>query len=163
MDHVTISQASPGDPELLEFIARHSEFCAANTPAGSGHAIPPEAVSRQDEESPRASVRFWMAQVEGRPVGCIGLRKIDSTHAEIKTLHVLSHARGSGLGERLVLTLCNAAKKSGVRRLSLETGRSEGFAPSRALYARMQFQPCEPFGPYAGDPFSYCMTLELQP
>jgi putative acetyltransferase len=53
------------------------------------------------------------------------------------------------------------AKRRSYRRLSLETGSMDAFAPARSLYARFGFQQCGPFGDYVEDPNSVFMTREL--
>ena len=47
----------------------------------------------------------------------------------------------------------------GVRRVSLETGAGEAFAPARALYAGAGFVPCGPFGDYRPSPNSASVLL----
>ena len=69
--------------------------------------------------------------------------------------------RGTGLARRLLEQLLTEARRRGYRRLSLETGSMEFFAPARALYARHGFTACGPFGPYREDPHSVFMTREL--
>ena len=49
-----------------------------------------------------------------------------------------------------------------IKRLTLETGSMEYFAPARKLYEKHGFTPCEPFGEYKPDPYSVFMTLSLQ-
>ncbi|MEM1451401.1 MAG: GNAT family N-acetyltransferase [Planctomycetota bacterium] len=154
MTKSVLTEAKATDREVLELIARHREFCVAHTPPESVHAVAPDEVRDED-------VRYWLARVDGRAIGCIGLRAIEPGHGEIKTLHVRPEARGSGVGARLVNGLLAIARDEGVSRVSLETGGSDGFAPARALYRRLGFAPCAAFGPYAGDPFSYCMTREI--
>ena len=53
------------------------------------------------------------------------------------------------------------AEARGYRRVSLETGTMDAFAPARALYRRAGFWPCAPFGPYRVNPYSICMTMAL--
>jgi putative acetyltransferase len=53
------------------------------------------------------------------------------------------------------------ARAEGYRRLSLETGSMDAFAPARALYADAGFTLCEPFGEYRLSPNSTYMTLTL--
>jgi putative acetyltransferase len=53
------------------------------------------------------------------------------------------------------------ARRRSYRRLSLETGSVEAFAPARSLYARFGFKPCAPFAEYVEDPYSVFMTIEL--
>lgn len=55
------------------------------------------------------------------------------------------------------------ARGRGYRRLSLETGTADAFAPARGLYASHGFRDCAPFADYVPDPYSCCMTLELPP
>ena len=49
----------------------------------------------------------------------------------------------------------------GYARLSLETGAQAAFAPARALYARVGFVPCGPFGDYPERPGSRFMTFQV--
>jgi len=53
------------------------------------------------------------------------------------------------------------AKRRSYRRLSLETGSMEAFAPARNLYQRYGFKVCGPFADYVEDPHSVFMTREL--
>ena len=149
-----IVEASTGNASLRELITLHRLFCEANTPAGSGHAIS-ESASDLDQ------IRYFLAIDGEREVGCIGLKPVETGHAEIKTMHVRSEARGRGVGALLVQELIHHAKALGLGRLSLETGKSSAFAASRRLYERMGFEPCAPFGDYANDSFSYCMTKKI--
>ena len=149
-----IVHAAPGDERLADLLATHARFCAAVTPSGSGHALPGDAPPPED-------VNFLLAIDGEDELGCIGIKPLDRTHAELKTMHVREASRGRGVGEALVVAACRTARAMGADRLSLETGASDDFAPSRRLYARMGFTPCEPFGPYAHDPFSRCMTMTL--
>lgn len=48
-----------------------------------------------------------------------------------------------------------------MRRVSLETGSMDFFAPARRLYAAAGFAPCAPFGAYRADPNSVFMTRTL--
>lgn len=69
--------------------------------------------------------------------------------------------RGRGIGRALLSFAVDDARTRGVRRLSLETGSMEFFAPARTLYRTAGFVECEPFGGYELDPNSVFMTLEL--
>jgi putative acetyltransferase len=73
-----------------------------------------------------------------------------------------AHLR-KGVGSAILDHVIAVARRRGYRRLSLETGSSDDFAASRALYTRYGFRACEPFADYRKDPFSYFMTLELEP
>jgi len=53
------------------------------------------------------------------------------------------------------------ARARGYKRLSLETGTVEAFAPAQSLYASVGFEVCGPFADYREDPHSVFMTLRL--
>lgn len=142
------------DPSLKSMISIHQQYCQAHTPPGSGHAV--SAKTLEDGE-----IHYWALMEDEQVLGCAGFKMIGDGHGEIKSMHVLSEARGSGIGDELLLALLGEAKRLGVHQLSLETGKSEGFAASRRLYEKHGFEHCGPFGAYKDDPFSYCMTRKL--
>jgi putative acetyltransferase len=72
-----------------------------------------------------------------------------------------AHLR-KGVAAALLEHMLNVARSRAYRRLSLETGSMEAFAPARALYARFGFEPCGPFADYVEDPYSVFMTRELE-
>lgn len=76
-------------------------------------------------------------------------------------MHTAERFRGKGIARALMTTLIGAARQRGYERLSLETGYTEGFAASRALYESFGFTPCPPFDAYVDDPYSFCMTRKL--
>ena len=69
--------------------------------------------------------------------------------------------RGRGVAARVLEHIIGEARRSGLHRLSLETGTPAAFDPARRLYARYGFVECGPFGDYVEDPYSTFMTLEL--
>ena len=106
-------------------------------------------------------VSFFSARRAGELVGVGALKDLGEGHGELKSMHVVASERGQGIGRALLEHLIAVAVVRGFRRLSLETGNMDAFAPARLLYAAAGFQVCEPFGPYLGSPTSTCMTLEL--
>lgn len=62
-----------------------------------------------------------LATIDRRPVGCIALRRLDATTAELKRLYVRPAARGSGVGRRLVRRLLEAAEAAGYDRVVLDS------------------------------------------
>lgn len=151
---IKIYPATRGDPRLEELLKIHAEYCAQHTPAGSGHAIAPGVIHV-------ASVWFWLAFLGSKPVGSIGLSALDDGHGEIKSLHVLAAARRYGLGKMLLVWTLDEAARLGMSKVSLETGKGDGFSASRKLYRKRGFSDCKPFGNYRADPFSHCMTISL--
>ena len=72
-----------------------------------------------------------------------------------------AHLR-KGVAARLLQHIIDEAGRRSYRRLSLETGSAQAFAPARRLYARFGFEPCGPFADYAPSPASAFFTRELE-
>jgi len=141
-------------PEIGELLERHLEFCRFHSPPGSVHALDIDGLKRE-------GITFWSARLGGALVGCIALKELEPTHGEIKSMHIVSEARGSGVGRALVEHLLRQAEARLYKRLSLETGTMDGFAPARRLYQSYGFEHCPPFAQYIEDPNSMCMTKRL--
>ena len=107
--------------------------------------------------------RFSAVRREGELLGVGALKRLDAVHVEIKSMHTSVEARGRGVGRAMVDHLLAVAADQHYRRVSLETGTADDFAPARSMYLKLGFLPCEPFGIYTVNPYSVCMTLELDP
>ncbi len=103
------------------------------------------------------------ARLHGELVGVGAIKQLAVDHGELKSMHTRSSGRGQGVGRAMVTALVDIARTRGYRRVSLETGTQDEFAPARALYASMGFETCPPFGDYTANPHSVCMTLALEP
>ncbi|MGH8677447.1 MAG: GNAT family N-acetyltransferase, partial [Burkholderiales bacterium] len=86
---------------------------------------------------------FLVAQENGRPIGCVGLRKFADGVGEIKRLYVISGARGCGVGRALAEAIIASAKQVGYRRLVLDTLSS--MENARSLYLSLGFRPIAPY------------------
>lgn len=107
-------------------------------------------------------VSFFSYRKDGELLAVGALKRLSDDHSEIKSMHVAQAARGRGLGQAILEHLVDAARRSGARRVSLETGSMPAFAAARALYARAGFVVCEPFGSYSPSRHSTFMTLALE-
>ena len=151
---ITITPESPLGADLGLLFARHTADMHADTP--------PESIHMMDAgELAVPAVRFFVMRDTGMPVGMGAFKRIDDTHAEIKSMHVLAENRGRGLSKRMLDHLIAEARVDGIRRLSLETGVQPTFIAARALYAKAGFVPCPPFEGYVEDPNSVFLTLDL--
>jgi len=105
---------------------------------------------------------FFIAYLEGEPVGCGAVRRIEPDVAEIKRMYVVPAARGRGVGRHILDALETEARKLGARRLVLETGPRQPEAI--ALYRSAGFVEIPLFGEYLDSPFpelSLCMAKDL--
>jgi putative acetyltransferase len=106
-------------------------------------------------------VRFWAAWDEDRLLGVGALQRLSYDHGEIKSMHTSVDCRRRGIGSAMLLHIVDAARAAGMRRLSLETGSLDYFAPARGLYEKHGFVVCGPFAAYSADPGSVFMTRAL--
>ena len=102
---------------------------------------------------------FVVAYLDGQPVGCGAVRRIEPTVAEIKRMYVAPTARGRGVGRHVLRELEAEAQRLGATRLVLETGPRQPEA--LALYSRAGFVEIPNFGEYVGCELSVCMAKEL--
>ena len=142
-------------PEIAELLQTHLVHMRAISPPESVHALDLDALRVP-------SITFWTMWQADSLIGCGALRELDPSHGEIKSMHTPMAQRGRGLGRRMVAHILDEARRRGYKRLSLETGATDDFIAARSLYAAFGFKTCPPFGDYFEDPFSTCMTLELE-
>lgn len=142
----------PARTDVTALLQAHARFAGENSPPGTCHFLDVEALKTP-------AISFWTARDDdGALLGCIALKALGDRRGEIKSMHVAASRRGQGVARALVQAVIDHARGEGLTWLGLETGRSDGFAPSRALYTAMGFAECEPFGDYLPETFSYCMS-----
>lgn len=100
-----------------------------------------------------------VADLDGVPVGCGGLRPNGADAGEVKRMYVDPTVRGKGVARTLLAALVAHARQVGMRRLMLETGTEQPEAVG--LYESEGWSPIPPFGHYAHDPRTRCYGLEL--
>lgn len=182
-----ISRADLADPHLHTFLAAHLADMAPTAPPESQHALDLDGLSRQGVRVWVARLDGVLVgtgaladlpaesadERDGDDVderddrssrggsGHDGHRAPESSHAELKSMRTDPDRRGEGIASQMLAHLVEDARSRGVRRISLETGSMEFFAPARRFYAAAGFVECPPFGSYVDDPHSVFMTLEL--
>ena len=98
------------------------------------------------------------ARIDGELVGIGAMRILDAHHAELKSMHSVAKARGSGVGKAMVTHIEDCARSSGIERMSLETGTNEVFKPAHELYKSLGYNSCDAFGDYVLSEDNMCMT-----
>ena len=107
-----------------------------------------DKAGEMNEMNPPAGV-FMLARLEGDPVGCGGLKRIDETTGEIKRVWTAPSARGLGVARRIVRRLEAAARDMGLKGVRLDTNRA--LTEAQALYRAEGYREVARFGdnPYA--------------
>jgi putative acetyltransferase len=141
-------------PEIAELLREHLENMAQNSPPESMHAL-------NLEELRKPEITFWTVWSGTELMGCGALKELDAEHGEIKSMRTVAAHRRKGVASKLVEHILNEAKRRNYKRVSLETGSMDEFAPAHRLYAGFGFKPCGPFADYVEDPNSVFMTKEL--
>jgi DNA-binding MarR family transcriptional regulator/GNAT superfamily N-acetyltransferase len=92
---------------------------------------------------------FMLARLEGAPVGCGGLKRVDAATGEIKRVWTAPSARGLGVARRIVRALEAAAREMGLTAVRLDTNRA--LTEAHQLYRSEGYREVERFGdnPYA--------------
>jgi putative acetyltransferase len=151
---LVIALDDPRADDVQALLGRHLAFAHATSPREHVHALDTDALLAPE-------VSFFSARSAGALLGVGALKRLDATHAELKSMHTSQEARGQGVARALVLHLLATARELGFRRVSLETGTEPEFEPARRLYASTGFTPCGPFAQYTDNAYSYLMTIEL--
>jgi DNA-binding MarR family transcriptional regulator/GNAT superfamily N-acetyltransferase len=92
---------------------------------------------------------FFLARLDGRPVGCGALRRLSSNVGEVKRMWTAPGARGLGVARRMIAAIEAAARAAGLTTLRLDTNRA--LIEAQALYRKLGFVEIERYGdnPYA--------------
>lgn len=151
---VKIAVDDLSDPEIARFLEEHLRQMYAVSPAESVHALDLESLRRPE-------ITFWSATDGAALVGCGAIKRLDSGHAELKSMRTDATRKRSGIASLLLGHILGEAGRMGFGRLSLETGAEEFFVPARKLYEKFGFEYCEPFADYRPDPNSVFMTRQL--
>lgn len=139
---------------MARLIGEHLQSMELHSPPESIHALDLEKLRKPE-------ITFWSAWEGEELLGCGALKELDAHHGELKSMRTSSQHLRKGVARNLMDFMIREAKRRGYRRLSLETGSMEAFAPARRLYESVGFQYCGPFAEYVEDPYSLFMTKEL--
>jgi putative acetyltransferase len=141
-------------PEVIDLIRLHLQGMSQHSPPESVHALGLEALRNP-------GVTFWSVWGGSQLMGCGALKELNAQHGEIKSMRTATAHLRKGVAASLLRHIFDEARRRSYRRLSLETGSGEPFAPAIELYKRFGFRTCGPFADYREDPFSVFMTIEL--
>jgi GNAT superfamily N-acetyltransferase len=145
VQRVDLRRCALTSPDAAQLIAALNAELAATFPEpGATHfSLGPAQVGAGEGA-------FLVAYLDGMPVGCGAMRRLDSSTAELKRMYVTPSVRGRGIGRALVEALEGEAQLLGVRRIVLETGTR--LAPAIRLYEALGYVRIPLFGEYLSSP-----------
>jgi putative acetyltransferase len=141
-------------PQIARFLDEHVRQMLSVTPPESKHALDLAALRGP-------GITFWSVLDGGTVVGCGALKRLDASHAEVKSMRTAPTRKRSGIASMMLEHIIAEARRMGFTRLSLETGSAEYFRAARKLYEKFGFEACEPFADYRPDPLSVFLTRRL--
>ena len=138
-------------PKVNELLKNHFIELRAASPEGSVHVLDIPGLKIP-------SIKFWSLWKDDQLMGCGALKFLEKDHGEFKSIRVHDNFRKKGNGIKVINHLIDEAKKLEIKRLSIETGAGEFFAPARKLFNKCGFKPCPPFAHYKEDINSLYLT-----
>ena len=148
-----IDRATVSDPTATQLIEE------LNADIMSTHAEGNHFWTLTADDVAPGSGAFLVVRLDGEPIGCGAVRKLNEDEAELKRMYVRPAARSRKIGAVIVDALEAEARLLGVKRLLLETALY--LEPALRMYERAGFTPIESYGEYVGSADSYCMGKTL--
>lgn len=142
-------------PEIRSLLEEHLRNMHEISPPESVHALDLTSLRQPD-------ITFWTVWSDSDLLGCGALKELDPTHGEVKSMRTAMSHRRKGVARAMLKHIMAEAASRSYRRLSLETGSMDAFAPARRLYEDFGFTFCGPFADYSIDPNSVFMTRLLR-
>ncbi len=153
MMEIKLDDLSTG--EVIALLHEHLADMHATSPPESVHALDVDALKSPD-------ITFFSAWSGDELAGCVALKRLSDSEAELKSMRTATEHRNKGVGSLLLRHIYAFATAQGFNTISLETGTQDYFVPAHQLYKKFGFVDCAPFADYQLDPNSRFMRLELQ-
>ena len=138
--------------EVNKLLIKHFDELSSVSPIDRGHVLDILGLKN-------LNIKFWSFWENNQLIGCGALKFLNKEHGELKSIRVADKFRRKGNGIKVINHLIIEAKKLNIKKISLETGTGDFFAPARKLFDKFGFKTCEPFAHYKKDPDACYMSL----
>jgi putative acetyltransferase len=108
---------------MREYIAWTMTFFGNPESAPTFHNIEPELQELPGVYAPPRG-RLLLATHDGKPAGCVALKPVNETTSELKRLYVRPDFRGLRIGNQLVASLMDEARREGYTKMVLDSHRT---------------------------------------
>src|SRR5437667_8726852 len=132
----TVTHIATPNEDVRMLIAELEDTLSAQYPPENRHGLPLEAIFQPH-------VRFFVATLDGVPVGCGGVALFDG-FAEVKRMSVRPVARGQGVARAILARIDAEVRDANLPVLRLESGDRQ--TESLCLYYHYGFTDSPPFG-----------------
>ena len=147
-----LAEEAPDQPDVVALIEASDVYGAERYPAEGNFATDLAGLKAAD-------ITFLVARRGGCAEGCGAVKWCGDGTAELKRIFVSEAARGFGLGSRIMERLETLIAARGIATINLETGPLN--IEAVAMYRRLGYAECGPFGDYPANPYSLFMTKNM--
>jgi DNA-binding MarR family transcriptional regulator/GNAT superfamily N-acetyltransferase len=140
-DDVAIRDADPADPAALSCMASYFQILLDTVSGVTPDMLPLPLPDPERYRSPDGA--FLIAWSDDLPIGCVSLRRLGPKLAEVKRLWVHPHARGQGLGLRLMRAIEARARDLGYSHANLDSNTV--LAAAVSMYRSDGWSEIEPY------------------
>ena len=151
------------DPiQIVPFASRHADAWRSLNEAWIERFFAIEPKDREALDDPQGKIiskggLIFIAERQGEPIGCAALLKMDDGGFELAKMAVADHAKGGGIGRKLIQACIDAARAAGAHRVYLES--NSALAPALNLYRSAGFVDL----PAQATPYARCdVWMELR-
>ena len=143
---VVVEVVPPGSADARWCLSRYLEELSQRFDTGYD---PGKAAPVAEDQFAPPNGWFVVARLEGRPVACGALKRVDADTGEIKRLWTDRDSRGLGLGRKVLTTLEGLAREAGFARVRLDSNAA--LTEAIGLYAKAGYGSVARFNddPYA--------------
>ena len=142
------------NPEVNDLLTKHFVELKSVSPKGSTHVL--DIPGLKD-----SSIKFWSLWNEDKLIGCGALKFLSNDHGEFKSIRISDKFKAKGYGSKIINHLISKAKNLNIKKISVETGAGNFFAPARKLFTNSGFKKCGPSAHYKNDPNSCYFTIDI--
>ncbi len=151
--HFEIAEERPDSTDSKVLINELDDLLEVMYPSESRYGLSPEQLLKEN-------VAFFVARLDGDPVGCCGIKFYGHDYGEVKRMYVRPAMRRRGLGSAMLDHLERCSLQRGVKVIRLETGTRQPEAI--IMYEIRGYRQVPPFGHYTDDPLSLYYEKRLE-